>query len=154
MSDHRAQERAHTQTWTAADDWTTTVALSSRRLTDVLVLGLRDMPAGLVADPTTPVGRGAWASLGFLLRDVTAHWLDIGTDEIQVGVHSIRQEDGSVTGQVFLADTLQNGAGYATWVADRIPELVQRARDVVTQWEGHATSGGAPCDASCYECLA
>ena len=79
--------------------------------------------------------------------------LDIGTDEIQVGVHSVRQPDGSVTGQLFIADTLQNGAGYATWVADRVPELIQRAQDLAGQWSGHATSGGTPCDASCYECL-
>jgi hypothetical protein len=153
VSDDRAMERAGTQYWSAADDRSIAVALSSRRRTDVLIVGLAQVPDTLAADPTTPVGRGAWASLGYLLRDVAAHWLDIGTDEIQVGVHSVRQPDDSVTGELFIADTLQNGAGYATWVAERIPELAQRAGALVGEWRDHATVGGAPCDASCYECL-
>lgn len=153
VNDDLAMERAGTRYWSARDDNAITTALSARRRTDVLIVGLAQMPDIFSADPTMPAGRGAWASLGYLLRDVAAHWLDIGTDEIQVGVHSVRQPDGPVTGELFIADTLQNGAGYATWVADRIPELVQRAESLVREWQDHATLGGAPCDASCYQCL-
>ena len=40
------------------------VALSARRRTDVLALGMNALPPGLVIDPRTPAGRGSWASRG------------------------------------------------------------------------------------------
>lgn len=130
------------------------VALAARRTTDVLTLGLHVAPAGVVINPTTPSGRATWGSLGFLLRDAAARRLDIGTDEIQVGVHAVGAGDPtSVRGEVFIADTLQNGAGYAVWLADHLGEWFDGADTLAEDYRSHATSEDQPCDSSCYRCL-
>jgi ATP-dependent helicase YprA (DUF1998 family) len=130
------------------------VALAARRTTDVLTLGLHVAPAGVVINPTTPSGRAAWGSLGFLLRDAAARRLDIGTDEVQVGVHAVGAgEPTTVRGEVFIADTLQNGAGYAVWLADHLSEWFDGADRLAKDYRSHATSEDQPCDSSCYRCL-
>jgi len=143
------QRRAGSQFLTARGEPTPAVALSARRRTDVLVIGLNTQPAGLVVDPRTPVGRGAWASVGYLLRDAAVKWLDIGPDEIQIGVHP-RLVDGEVHGELFIADSLENGAGYATRLAAGAQELLERADVYAKELRTHGTS---PCDSSCYPCL-
>lgn len=127
------------------------VALSARRRTDVLVVGLEHVPSGLQITPRTPSGRGAWASFGYVLRDTAVKWLDIAPDEIQVGVHPRRQADEPLLGEVFIADSLENGAGYAGRLADQIEGLLDRADAHGGYLATHA--GGAPCDSSCYGCL-
>ncbi|HEY3545168.1 MAG TPA: DEAD/DEAH box helicase [Propionicimonas sp.] len=126
------------------------VALSARRRTDVLTVALRTTPTGLAIDPRIPAGRGAWASLGFLFRDAAAKWLDIGPDEIEVGVHP-RPVDGSVQGQMFIADTLENGAGYAKRMEERFEELLDVADGYARGLRTHGDD--RPCDSSCYRCL-
>lgn len=125
------------------------VALAARRRTDVLSLGVATMPQGLAIDPREPAGRGAWGSLGYLVRDAAAKWLDIGSDEMEVGVHPVANGSG-VGGQVFIADGLENGAGYAVRLADRFEELLE----VADEHAGRLIRHGAPaCDSSCYQCL-
>ncbi|GAA3397545.1 DEAD/DEAH box helicase [Cryptosporangium minutisporangium] len=125
------------------------VAIAARRRTDVLVFGVNRMPDGLRIRPTTPAGRGAWASLGYLLRDTAVKWLDIGSDEIEIGVYP-RVRDGELVGEVFVADSLENGAGYARRLADLFDDLLEEADVFVGKLESH---GGAPCDSSCHRCL-
>jgi Lhr-like helicase len=126
------------------------VALAAQRHTDVLVVGLASMPPGLVIDPQEPSGRGAWASLGYLLRDAAVKWLDIGPAEIQVGVHP-RQYEDRLTAELFIADSLENGAGYATRLADKIEDLFAEAESFAKGLADH--NNGAPCDSSCHSCL-
>jgi ATP-dependent helicase YprA (DUF1998 family) len=147
------RQRARTWRWTAEGTALEPVALAARRRTDVLTLGLTSEPAGVRIDPATPVGRGAWGSLGFLLRRVAADRLDIGPDEIEVGVSSARREDGQAHGMVFIADALENGAGYSRWLLDNLDEVVQLADEHAETLRAHATSEGQPCDSSCYQCL-
>ncbi|WP_370514122.1 DUF1998 domain-containing protein [Cellulomonas sp. JZ18] len=69
---------------------------------------------------------------------------------MEVGVHP-RPVNGSVRGQMFIADTLENGAGYAKRMEGRFEELLDVA-DAYAQ--GLATHGDdGPCDSSCYRCL-
>jgi hypothetical protein len=125
------------------------VALSARRRTDVLSIGAASLPAGLMIDPREPAGRGAWGSLGFLVRDAAAKWLDIGPDEMEVGVHPVGHQSG-VRGEVFIADALENGAGYAARMFDRFEDLLDEADEHASRLSKH----GAPaCDSSCYQCL-
>jgi hypothetical protein len=57
-----------------------------------------------------------------------------------------------VTGAAFLADSLANGAGYATYLGQNPGQLVQAARELAEDFQEHArrTPG---CDSSCYRCL-
>ena len=129
------------------------VALAARRRTDVLTIGLAAEPSGIRIGPSTPAGRAAWGSLGFLVRRVAADWLSVGPDEIEVGVHATQSPDGLANGEVFLADALENGAGYSRWMRDRIPDLFERSEGAAEELERHSTAEGQPCDSSCYQCL-
>jgi hypothetical protein len=110
-------------------------------------------PSGLRIDPATAAGRAAWGSLGFLLRGVAADLLDVGPDEIEVGVSSLKSPDGLAHGMLFLADSLENGAGYARWLHDHLDKVLDAADTHAEALRRHATSEGQPCDSSCYQCL-
>lgn len=125
------------------------VVLSARRRTDVLALGMNEFPPGLVVDPRTPAGRGAWASLGYLLRGAAVRWLDIGSDEVEVGVHPVVR-DGAVQGELFIADSLENGAGYASRFGEKLDVLLDETATYAQTLRTHGTN---PCDSSCYQCL-
>lgn len=125
------------------------VAIAARRRTDVLTIGLDQVPPGLAIDPRMPSGRGAWASFGFMLKGAAVRWLDIGSDEVEVGVHPVSHA-GIVTAELFLADTLENGAGYASRFGHEFAELIAETSRFAGTLKTH---GGTPCDSSCYQCL-
>ncbi|MER6591041.1 DEAD/DEAH box helicase [Micromonospora purpureochromogenes] len=149
LTDRDRQERAKLWGHEPAGAATDAVAIAGRRRTDVLVVGLHRIDPGLQISPLTPSGRGAWASLGYLLRDAAVKWLDIGPDEIQVGVHP-RLRDDVLVGEVFVADSLENGAGYASRLAEKFEALLDKADDYAA---GLLEHGGNPCDSSCHRCL-
>ena len=132
------------------------VALAAVKSTDVLVIGIdpASLPDGVTLRPNTPARRGAWYSLGFLIRDAASRLLDVETPEIDVGLRSIRLPDGDWTAQVFLSDTLANGAGYCSHLgrADVFGELLACAGARIAELEAH-TNSGEPCDSACYKCL-
>jgi len=89
-------------------------ALAAISETDMMLLGIRDFGPGRGADPRTPQGRAALYSLAFMLRRAAAVLLDIHDYELKSGIRSIEDPAAGVSGQIFLSDTLENGAGYAT----------------------------------------
>ena len=92
-------------------------ALASVKLTDVMVLGISNWPVGVRRSPAGPGGlevRAALFSFGFLLRRAAADYLDVHEREIKVGVRVLRNAAGEIIGQVFMSDSLENGAGYAS----------------------------------------
>ena len=101
-------------------------SIGSVSKTDVLTLelkleGLEDelSPTGVLSldQRHTPAGRAALTSFGHHLRVVAAHELDIDPQELSMGIQPIAATDaGTFTGRVFLADALENGAGYATQI--------------------------------------
>lgn len=136
-----------------------TCALAAISETDMMLLGVRDYGAGRAADPRTAAGRSALYSLAFMLRRAASVYLDIQDYELKAGIRS--QEDpalGSVVGQIFLCDTLENGAGYATHLGE--PAISERLLQMIVQ-----TSHGqfhdrlvdlahaGACDTSCPDCL-
>ena len=133
----------------------TTVALAATKRTDVLVVGLNTevLPPGLSVAPVSAGRRGAWYSLGFMLRGAAARYLDVQTNEIEVGLRSVTHH-GELTAQVFLSDSLANGAGYCTHLGDEtvFKELVAEASEWAAELETHPPQG-TPCDSSCYDCL-
>jgi hypothetical protein len=88
---------------------TETVALGEAHVTDMLLVGAASVPPGLRVDPKTASRKGAWFSLGFLLREAAARMLDVQVQELDVGLRS-RRVDGVVVPELFLADSLENGA--------------------------------------------
>jgi hypothetical protein len=63
-----------------------------------------------------------------------------------------RASDREPVGQVFLGDSLANGAGYATYLGreDVFPGLLGAARELLTGWEDPSRHD---CDSACYDCL-
>jgi hypothetical protein len=90
-------------------------ALASVKPTDVLVLGIQSWPVGVSAMPLRVEGRASLYSLGFLLRRAAAVRLDIHERELKVGLRVIQDPNGQVIGQIFISDSLENGAGYSSY---------------------------------------
>jgi DEAD/DEAH box helicase domain-containing protein len=90
-------------------------ALAARKVTDMLTIELGQAPEGLHFDPTTPRGRSAWYSLGFLLRRAMTALLDISEGEIDVTLQPLPSSgnNNTRTARLLLADKLENGAGYS-----------------------------------------
>ncbi|MGC4154861.1 MAG: DEAD/DEAH box helicase [Propionicimonas sp.] len=142
------------------------VALGSVQPTDFLFLGPRHatLPSeGLRLNLSTtiqPYGapddtagrRAAWYSLAFLLRKVAAARLDIEPLELDAGVYS-GLVDGESAAYAFIADTLENGAGFSTHLGsdEILPELLD---DIDAYLERLSEADHASnCSASCYRCL-
>ena len=132
-------------------------ALGSLKLTDLLVLGLRLVPAALDLDPRRVEGRAALYSFGFLLRRAAAVLLDINEWELRVGLRVVRNTQGNIVGQVFLSDALENGAGYCSQFATAaaMERLIHFVADPTGSLLapivalGHADR----CQTSCPDCL-
>lgn len=91
------------------------VALLSRRYTDILLVGIREWPLGVFADPTTAEGRAAWYSFAFWLRTVAGVHLNVDPQELQAGFRTL-EVGGQPAGEAFLSDQLENGAGYCRFL--------------------------------------
>jgi ATP-dependent helicase YprA (DUF1998 family) len=131
------------------------VALGSITVTDILLLGIANTPLGINLSPQGAGAvsrRAAWYSLGFLIREAAVRYLDVQSQELQVGLRVMRAGI-AITAEVFLADALENGAGYATHIgtATNFARVVAEARDVLTRLESPAHRD--TCDSSCYDCL-
>ena len=132
------------------------IALLSRRHSDVCLVDVANWPQGVSADPATVEGRAAWYSLAFLLRTAAVASLDVDVQELSAGFRTISGQFGPV-GQVFLSDSLENGAGYCRWLSehDNFMEILSRLA-VSPAGESAALLLGvhaSECDASCNRCL-
>jgi DEAD/DEAH box helicase domain-containing protein len=130
---------------------------------DVLIVALRDLdvpgPSGVIpvwgapGRRTMPGAESALWSFAQLFRLACADELDVGIDELRVGLQAARI-DGQLTRRVFLADALENGAGYAVYLGQRIvlERVLARMRiDLRERFESATHS--AMCDTSCPDCL-
>lgn len=126
-------------------------ALGMVKKTDALLLGRRQAVPGLDLRPYDPGRRGAWYSLGFLLRSEAARQLDIGSAELTVG-YSVRHVAGRTQSEVFVADALENGAGYCTRLGqpDQLAKLLQGTDRFGSEL---AKPPHDECDSSCPDCL-
>jgi len=94
----------------------------------------------------------AIASFSELFRMSAATYLDIDPSDLRVGRQKYRHQD-CVTQQVFLADTLENGAGYTRHIhkKDIIKNMVEKYYlDVSKDWVDESHSD---CDVACPDCL-
>ncbi|QNN51795.1 DEAD/DEAH box helicase [Nocardioides mesophilus] len=129
------------------------IAIGELRTTDVLTIGLESAhaPGGLVPHSPTrvPAGLAAYRSLAEVLRRGAKRQLDIDPQELVFGLHP--QSDGSM--QVFLADALDNGAGYTAEIgtAANFEHLLTETRlSLRDLW---AEKAHADCSSSCLDCL-
>ncbi len=144
------------------------VALGAVQHTDFLFVGAAkptDLDAGirlnLTSGITQPSGapdvtegrRAGWYSLAFLLRTVASAWLDILPLELTAGIYSTTTSDGAPTVQAFLADTLENGAGFSTYLGSEefLPDFLTAVERHIERLEEPAHAG--VCKSSCYRCL-
>jgi len=132
-------------------------AIGAIRPTDVLALELL-APASEALDVA---GRGpalaALWSFAQLLGLAGSAELDVDPRELQIGLQPTRLRSGAgggVTRRIFLADRLENGAGYCRQLGE--PARLERVLDRIVeeiggqfQEAGHATT----CDRSCPDCL-
>lgn len=140
-------------------------ALGSVKRTDVMVLGIQSWPTGVRTSPAGDAGLGVRAALysfGFLARRAAADQLDVHEREIKVGLRVLRDAAGDVVGQIFISDSLENGAGYASLLGTpaRAEALL---RYMVGQssptfygflvGQQHAGPGLNGCTTSCPDCL-
>jgi DEAD/DEAH box helicase domain-containing protein len=135
-------------------------ALAAIKPTDVLVLGIQTVPPGINLDPRQLEARAALYSLGFLLNRAAAVHLDVDQRELKVGLRVLPDAAGQVIGQIFISDTLENGAGYSSYFGSP-----QRARELIQFVLGtgpHGAGFNAPliapahagiCRTSCPDCL-
>ena len=140
-------------------------SLGSVKPTDVLVLGIRSWPVGINALPIRVEGRAALYSLGFLIRRAAAVRLDIHERELRVGLRVMQDQNGQIGGQIFLSDSLENGAGYSSYfgVAAEAESLMRFIvgqtnqtfyAPLVAQIDQHGNPAHANlCHTSCPDCL-
>ena len=119
-------------------------AIGELRTTDALVVSLDrpDVPSGTVVTPRSilPAGPAAFWSFAEILRRACQVALDIDPQELVMGLQA-RVVDGNPSARVFLADALDNGAGYAVELGKprvfaRI--LDQARRELTAAWEDPA----------------
>ncbi|WP_439939896.1 DEAD/DEAH box helicase [Nocardia sp. N13] len=131
-------------------------AIGEVRVTDALMVlpNRLALEGGSVAvqPHVCPSGLAALQSFGEALRRGAQAELDIDPSEITVGLQS-RRMDTVVSAGIYLADTLENGAGYASELgsSERLLAVVSRLADSLGNlWhaEPHIS-----CDSSCPDCL-
>jgi Lhr-like helicase len=139
--------------------------LGARYATDVLV-ARPEIPAGPAhshicysgaagrSGLITTARRAAWASLAFALRAQAAVVLNIEPRELEGGMRLMAVPGQRVhVPQLFLADAIENGAGFTTYLRDetRFAALIDATLATVTaDWENPATH---TCGSSCPGCL-
>lgn len=133
-----------------------TVALGSRFRTDTLLLAAIDVPSELRLDPSQLVSgvaaRATLYSAGFLLREAAARQLDVQGRELRIGLWLEPRHDAPARGWIFLADALENGAGYCTHLGTEA-ELSKLVAATETYLDELADEDRHSCDSSCYDCL-
>lgn len=133
-----------------------TYAIGEVRVTDALMV----LPCrlALVGDAvpvlprSCPSGSAALHSFAEALRRGAHAELEINISEITAGLQPRRIGD-VVSAGIYVADTLENGAGYASELGhpDRLRSVIRHIADSLAKdWESSAHAG---CDASCPDCL-
>jgi len=141
-----------------------TRALASIARTDVLAAGIDSTPVGLTLNPAVVEARAAWYSYGFIVRRAASVILDVSESELDLGIQPVIDLSSPFappSARIFLSDSLENGAGYSTYLGDP-----QRFEDLLLFILGQGVppndSFYAPlvdsmheteCASSCHRCL-
>lgn len=151
----------------AADEEPLITAIGATQRTDLFLLGPQtgEIPAlGLRLNLTSvPQSTGfpddrsgrraAWYSLAALLRTAAGSLLQVQPNEIASGIHGAGSGSSKARTFAFLSDTLDNGAGYCTHLAEReiFEQLMTTANSMLADFADGVH--GRDCRGSCYQCL-
>lgn len=131
-------------------------AIGEIRTTDAVTVAftrLKTPTGGLpTASGVLPAGMSALWSLAEVMRAGVKSQLDIDPQEMQAGLQHLTTA-GEPTARVFLADSLDNGAGYAVEIArsGNFEALLRSTRETLrSMFEADGHSG---CSTSCPDCL-
>ena len=125
--------------------------------TDVLVLTLDQLPlvGGIIPTQkeSLPAGLSALWSFSQVLVQGAKDALQIDPQELQSGLQPFRTDFG-VSSRIFVADVLENGAGYAAELGDSLAlkSTLQSIVDDIGE-RLNDPSRHADCDSSCPNCL-
>lgn len=133
-------------------------AIGSIKPSDILILELDRLallsgPGPLITTDHAPASLPAMWSYAEMLRLAAAADLDVDPRELEVGLQPYPTQHGP-SRRIFLADRLENGAGYANRIGE--PKVLERVLDrVVDDLGAHMSQGrhGRECDSSCPDCL-
>ena len=106
------------------------IALGEIRVTDVAALTLKGVHIsaetnGITTGFRCPAGYAAIRSFGELVRLASIKELSLQPDELEIGLQATTiAESGFLTHRIFIADSLDNGAGYAPQIAK--PEILKQ----------------------------
>jgi ATP-dependent helicase YprA (DUF1998 family) len=152
VADGGASRYAVTMPEELQEDGRIAVGLGARYFTDTALLTIASPPFGLDLDPLYALGRrAAWYSLGYLLREAARDYLQVESRELNVGLYYEPLAGDRVRAWVYLADALENGAGYSTHLAR--PDVFGQVLDVASEYMGTLSEPRHDCDSSCYDCL-
>jgi len=122
------------------------VVLYNEYPSEALVLAV-NLPPEMDADVRAPsIGKAVWHSVGTTLLRAASIYLQVQPEELAAGVRA-RPMEGSISGEVFLYDTLPGGAGCARDVQDNLQPILERALQLVTNCPNR------DCHDACYECI-
>lgn len=130
-------------------------AIGEVRVTDAALLLVRDtdLVTGVISTDRSrvPAGTAALTSFAEALRRGCQSELDIDPGELVVGLQP-RTYKHQRSAAIFVADTLENGAGYAVELASGRLErvLIGLIDEMGVGWAG---GSHADCDGSCPDCL-
>ncbi|MGP4990441.1 DEAD/DEAH box helicase [Glutamicibacter ardleyensis] len=131
-------------------------AIGEIRTTDAMTVDFSRLATSGGFVPTAPhvvpAGEAALWSMAEVLRTAAKQQLDIDPQEMQAGLQH-RTANGVSSARVFLADSLENGAGYAAQIAkpDVFGKLIKETRQALQEeFEGKSHRA---CSTSCPDCL-
>ena len=150
--------------YSAGDDSSGTVAaaapsidgafIGSIKTSDALLLNFEGLPipSGVIRTDSVSGTSALWSFSEALRKGCEAE-LDLPPQELVVGLHPSKL-NGFLTSGVFIADALENGAGYAVELGSdgNILKVLNRIQnDLKDTWESDAHV--AKCQVSCPDCL-
>jgi DEAD/DEAH box helicase domain-containing protein len=134
----------------------TTGAIGAVFNTDVMTLLLDRLPGvgynGVLDVANQPAATAALVSFGEFVKLAAAVELDVDPSELRVGTQKWRTPS-CVTRQIYVADSLENGAGYTRHICHpgRLQKLLEKHYSVRrAEWQ---SDKHALCDRSCPDCL-
>ena len=137
---------------------TLNTALATKKKTDILLIRLSNIPNELSINLNNRnnnwlYAKASYYSMGYLLRRSICYYLDIDASEISMNIRLTKDDSGNLQYELFFADVLENGAGYAKHLADNIKEAVFKSVIKGGYIYNALLNHKEKCDSSCYDCV-
>ena len=135
-----------------------TTALVAKKKTDILLIRLSNISKELSINLNNQknnwlYAKASYYSMGYLLRRSICYYLDIDASEIAMNIRLTKDDSGNLQYELFFADVLENGAGYAKHLADNIEDAVFKSVTKGGYIYDELLNHKDKCDSSCYDCV-